>query len=414
MKKLYAVLVWAFTLFLSQVAFGQWTATPQLITGTDTAANVYKIKGYGNMVFACSDKGLFASSDNGDTWTNLTFTKANTLGLAIQTVCVDAAAGKMYVGGDSTVFVSSDNGSTWSTTGMPMVDRIDDIEMAGDTVLVSWGSFTNGGIYYSTNNMSSVTAATAPNLPMTDFQFDGTTIFVGGKNGAYKSTDNGLTWALSGTGHPSPGKYLFMTQSGTSLFGGDAFGNGLYKSTDHGATWGKTDSTLLAGFCQVFSLTSAAGKILITVDGATCNSGAPVKISTDDGLTFTPYMTGLPVNYYPICGRNSAGTCFFVFNNNLKTPYKICSATGFKEHKGLAANVSLSPNPATDKITLSFKQATDIVNVKLLNTTGQLISQQQLKGLSKTDINTSNLPAGLYFVQITSTGASTTLKFIKE
>lgn len=413
MKKLYAVLVWTFSLFFSQVAFGQWSATPQLITGTDTAANVYNFKGYGNTVFACSDKGLFASTDNGDTWTNLTFTKANTLGLAIRTVCVDAVGGKMYAGGDSTVFMSGDNGSTWSTTGMPMVDRIDDIEMAGDTVLVSWGSFTNGGIYYSSNNMASVTAATTPNLPMTDFQFDGSAIFVGGKNGAYKSTDNGLNWALAGTGHPA-GKYLFMTKSGNSLFGADAFGNGLYRSIDQGANWVKMDTSLLTGFCQVFSITSSGATILITVDGATCTAGAPVKVSTDDGVTFTPYMTGLPNNYYPICGRNSAGTCFFVFNNNLKTPYKICNLTGIKEQTGLAANVTLSPNPATDKITLSFKQSADLVNVKLLNTTGQVISQQQLNRLSKADINTSGLPAGLYFVQITTTGASTTLKFVKE
>ena len=414
MKKLYAVLVWTFTLFLSQVAFGQWTATPQLITGVDTASNVYNIKGYGNIVFACSNKGLFASSDNGDTWTNLTFTKANTLGLAIRTVCVDAVAGKMYAGGDSTVFISSDNGSTWSTTGMPMVDRINDIEMAGDTVLVSWGSFTNGGIYYSANNMTSVAAATTPNLPMTDFQFDGTTILVGGKNGAYKSTDNGLNWVLAGTGHPAAGKYLFMTKSGNSLFGADAFGDGLYRSTDHGATWGKTDTSLLTGFCQVFSITSSGITILITVDGATCNAGAPVKVSTDDGATFMPFMVGLPANYYPICGRNSTGTCFFVFNNNLKTPYKICNLTGVKEKQVIAANITLSPNPATDKITLAFGQISENVDIKVLNTAGQLVYTQQLNAASKADINTAGLARGLYFVQITTAGAVNTLKFIKE
>jgi len=409
MKKLYFFIT---TLLFSQMAMGQWTAIPQLISGTDTAANLYCFKGYGNVLFACTNKGLFSSTNDGDTWTNLTFTKAVVGNLPIRAVYTDGA-GKIYAGSDSTVYISTNNGSSWSATGMPMVDRINDIEAVGDTIMVSWGSFTNGGIYYSVNNMTTATAATAPNLPMTDFQFDGTTIFVGGKNGAYKSTDNGLNWVLAGTGHPT-GKYLFMTKSGNSLFGGDAFGDGLYKSTDHGGTWAKTDTSLLHGFCQVFSVTSANGMILITVDGATCNSGVPVKISADDGVTFTPYITGLPTSYFPVCGRNASGSCFFVWDANGKTVYRVCSGTAVREEIARNAKIMLAPNPTNDRLMVTLGKAVAKGDVRILNTTGQLVANVQLVSTAKTEMNVAALPAGIYFVQVSTGAEMFTAKFVKE
>ena len=77
-----------------------------------------------------------------------------------------------------------------------------------------------------------------------------------------------------------------------------------------------------------------------------------------------------------------------------------------------AANVQLQPNPATDRVKVSYQfTGTETVNMQLFDAVGQLITSQQQANVSQqyqTDISLANLPKGVYFVTLqTSKGIVT-------
>src|SRR5438105_1830275 len=71
------------------------------------------------------------------------------------------------------------------------------------------------------------------------FTVSGTYLLAGTGGGAYRSSNNGTTWAAA-TGLTN-GVYAFAA-SGTNLFAGT--GNGVSLSTDNGASWASASSGL--------------------------------------------------------------------------------------------------------------------------------------------------------------------------
>jgi photosystem II stability/assembly factor-like uncharacterized protein len=401
----------AFVLFCCCPSFAQWTIASNLVVGTDTANNVYKIKGFGSSVYVCSNKGLFVSGDNGTTWTNLTFTKTNTLNKSIVAMHVDSIDGKIYAATDSMVFLSSDNGSTWSPTGAAQT-KINDIDQLNNTIIISYGAFPNGGMLYSPNQLSTTTPATAPNLAYYDIQPQGGTLYVGGNGGVYKSTDNGMTWVIAGTGFATGANFRSLTMSEGVLFAGAVSGNGLYQSSDNGTTWTRSDTTVFNGFCQIFDLTSAHGTVLATMDGA-CNGGNPIKATTDSGATWTAYMSGLTAGFHPTLGRNSSGSCFFSFKNNDKTLYRICMSTGINGVAAEPLQPVIRPNPANDIITIDLPEAFNSVELNVISVSGQIVSSSRSTG-SQISLNVGHLSQGLYYIHIRTDGRVYNVRFVKE
>ena len=399
--------------------YSQWTAIPQLVVGSDTATQVSKIKSYHNKVYMCTNRGLFVTSNDGNTWTNLTYTNANTFGKAIRSVHVDSVGSMLYAATDSAVFVSSNNGTTWSPTSLTGVGKINDIDgagfTAGATILVSYGVFPNGGVYVSTNGFATATPATAPNHAYFDFLPYGSLVYLAGNEGVYKSTDNGMTWAVSGTGFPTGASNFFsLAASGppNALFAGNIGGNGLFKSADNGATWTEVDTNVFNGFCQVFDVVSANGTMLTTMDGA-CNTANPIKASTDNGSTWSVYMAGLTPGFYPVLGRNTSGTCFFTFKNNDRTPYRICyTGVGVNDYT-IDIIGSVHPNPASGTVTFTMQHSNSF-ELRIINISGQLVHQQVTGNTNKVTVDVSDFPGGVYFAQVRTKEGTQTIKFIKD
>ncbi len=81
-------------------------------------------------------------------------------------------------------------------------------------------------------------------------------------------------------------------------------------------------------------------------------------------------------------------------------------------------NVSLFPNPASNKINiLSNSDKNAFLDIKILNYYGTLVYESnKLQNISNnnTSIDISTLPNGIYFIMITSDKETHTIKFIKE
>ena len=81
-------------------------------------------------------------------------------------------------------------------------------------------------------------------------------------------------------------------------------------------------------------------------------------------------------------------------------------------NKAVSFNFTLSPNPATNGITIMGKQLTGII---VYSTTGKLIYQKQCNATNMARIDVSNWQNGMYFIQaVNKAGGTTTQKFIKQ
>lgn len=395
-------------LFTTSISAQQWNSMPKLFVGSDTVTSVFEIDNYGTNIYFSTNKGLFKSADNGNNWSNLTWTNGVAASQIITNTFVDTSNNDIYVSSDSSIYKSTDNGASWATTAINNnLKNINAINKLGPNIVIAYGPNLTGGIKLSSDGLNSVQTATIANLGMRDILDMPSADFVAGMNGAYKSTDNGLTWVLSGTGHPVGGKYGKIINVGNRLLAADIFGKGVYKSDDNGNTWGYADSATFHSFCQVFDIVADNGTILTTVDGA-CNGSNPVKSSTNNGDNWSPFMTNLPNNWYPVLGVNPSTGCFFTFNNTLKQPFIYCTSTEVDEINNINT-IKVYPNPANNLITVNSNF--DIQKVEILDLTGKIIKSIHQ---SNNPINISELTKGIYFLKIYSNDDVFSKKIIKQ
>src|SRR5262245_58282079 len=144
MKMKFTFYLFAIFLYCFSGANAQWTQTNL------KSQYVLSMTSNGGYVLAGTyNNGVYRSSDNGLTWTQVNngLGNLNIRGLTTHN-------GKVYAGTEAGAFVTADNGLTWTD--------------------ISYGL---AGIY-----------------AIYDFVFVGSDILVGTLNSVYKSTDNGATW----------------------------------------------------------------------------------------------------------------------------------------------------------------------------------------------------------------------------
>jgi hypothetical protein len=89
--------------------------------------------------------------------------------------------------------------------------------------------------------------------------------------------------------------------------------------------------------------------------------------------------------------------------------------TGISDNNSgsLARLIGIYPNPSTDKITVELTGATLDGNLTIVNIEGQQLITRQIT-MTKTQIDISNLPSGIYFVRLTNDKTVEVGKIIKE
>jgi len=109
-----------------------------------------------------------------------------------------------------------------------------------------------------------------------------------------------------------------------------------------------------------------------------------------------------------------------IFYINAPLCPRILPSTGIDENAALKPVIlSAYPNPASDYITLQMSQALDGDLVfEIYDITGRLVSSEILKdassGVSKHIINTQDLPAGMYVMNVRTGQYAQSFKFIKR
>ncbi len=157
--------------------------------------------------------------------------------------CFAASESEVFAGTDRGVFLTTNNGQSWTAanTGLPNYtdeygsqnNRVGALMLFGSNVFVAFG----GGAYVSTNSGASWTPASEglpPKVEITCFAVSDTKLFAGSEGGLFCSTNNGEDWNVV-TGPDGPFGVRAIAALGSSIF--CVQGPSLFRSTDNGANW---------------------------------------------------------------------------------------------------------------------------------------------------------------------------------
>ncbi len=277
-------------------------------------ASVNELLYSGTTLFAGTNRGVYRSSDDGASWTQVNN------GFAGDTMIVALAiSGTTLFAGDwvNGVFRSTDNGANWTQVNSGMSDTyISDLLVVGSTLFAGTG---DGGKMFRSQNDGTNWEQITNGLSF----YDGTTLTASGGNiylgdnecVIFHSTNNGSNWTQISTG--VTGAYISsLVVSGSNLFAGS--GRGVFLSTNNGTNWtqinnGLTDtsvSTLVLSGTDFFAGTQGGvfhstnnganwtqvnGGLIDTNINALAFSGIHLFAGTDTSGVFRGLLSALPV-----------------------------------------------------------------------------------------------------------------------
>jgi photosystem II stability/assembly factor-like uncharacterized protein len=370
------------------------------------------VKSYGGNLYVASNDGLFRSSDNGNTWTDLTF------GFSGYSDLVEIQftnTGNIFARKNSFGVVRSlDGGSTWEydTTGVGQNYETKSLyyDAVSDKVFLGIGWPKHKLYYQAPSDVAWTEVTNLPNglnnfIP-TQMTRKGSNLFV---TDAYKrvleSSDNGITWVQkNGTGlgnadsQVGPTRFLAI---GNDLYLG--CGN-IWKSTDDGDSWLAVD--------QGFPLQSGiyVDTRCLYYDGtklyASTYTDRMTFESTDNGATWTDF--GGTGSWFFKAMTIHNGSLYGVIHSK-DSLYIYGNGTNSLGSSNSEISISIYPNPAQDFVTINDVPSGSTIN--MLDVTGKIVySSVILNG--QTTINTVDIEKGVYIIQAENKGAVTNQKLV--
>ncbi len=353
------------------------------------------VKSFGGKLYVASNNGLFSSSDNGNTWTDLTDGFSGNSNL---TEIQFTNNGNIFARQNSFGIIRSlDGGTTWEydTAGVGNNYATDLLYYDSVSNKVFLGvTFPKRNLFFQSPTDASWTEVT--NLPVdlstispVQMTRKGNKLFV---IDIYKkvleSSDNGITWIKkNGTGlvdansQVGPGRFLAI---GNDLFLGIG---GIWKSSDDGDTWTRVDQGFASGDTRC-----------LYYDGTTLYSstfgGRKTYKSTDNGITWAEFGGGGEWFFKAMTMHNGAlyGTV-----HSKDSIYKFGTGSTALPDYNSELTASLYPNPANDFVTISNIKTGSTINV--LDITGKLVYSLVATN-EQTTLDTENFVNGMYILSI--------------
>jgi len=244
--------------------------------------------------------GIYYSTDNGENWTY-----ANGPGLTdgiIRDLAINNA-GELFAGGNGGMYRSGDNGANWTriVNGITWTDVLSlSIFQNGPDENIIAGT-PDYGVFISTNNGDLWQES---NNGLTDLYIyktlknNANELFLGTRNGVFKSTDFGLNWVQSGITNESV--YSLTVNNANDIFSGTRIGN--FRSVDNGSSWNLINNGFISG--PIFDVdVNASNEIFALSDNG-------VFISSNNGNLWTKKNIGLIDTTYLEIRINDQGDIF--------------------------------------------------------------------------------------------------------
>lgn len=247
-----------FALFATELT-AQWSKCKCLYRD-----NVYSFTAIENMFFAGTNAGIIRSTDGGLTWENKSSGLLNYTVMAMATV-----DNIIYAGTQFGLFRSSDKGETWLGTTLSSA-KISYLLTSKSDLYINLGT----SLYRSKKGSKpELFSINMPSDSIVDIVANDSVIYVSGKKGIYRTTDDGFNWSDITTSLPKSKKIVFGQSHGKVYAGVE--GDGIYKTTI-GLVWNKVFDKQNGNIVEIISTNE---KVI-----ALCEN--EIFISTDDGSTW--------------------------------------------------------------------------------------------------------------------------------
>lgn len=190
-----------------------------------------------NIFVGTYSNGMYASTDNGNTWIRPTQPSASK-----NIRSVSFVGNRLFVAVDKELYYSDNLGQTWQACNGGISNAIVYcVEGVGSKLIAG---VSNDAIYKSDNNGSSWTLANTGVMAslVRGLVQNNNYTFAVLPGGVMRSEDNGQTWISKSTGLPQANLNA-ITQSYGNLYVGTS-GNGMYVSYNNGDTWAQRQSSL--------------------------------------------------------------------------------------------------------------------------------------------------------------------------
>jgi hypothetical protein len=256
----------------------------------------------GIKIFASSSFYTYASTNNGNTWFEVT---ALTGALINSYYC---EGNTIIAGGVNKIYRSTDNGNTFVTINLNFSFGIVNIYSITAVGSVLFMGTSYDGVYKSTNNGStwfSANVGMGPKDVRAVTNTNSSTLIAGSHYvGMYRSTNLGLSWNKSLAGFPAGTSILSLLESGSSIYAGTR--DGVYRTVNNGNNWAKlTGTNDTVNYSSVWAMCESGGVIYASMH---LYFNATIYKSTNNGINWIRCAgAGLPSGLSFIKGLVASG-----------------------------------------------------------------------------------------------------------
>ncbi len=401
-------------LLFNTIMMAQWTPVNNGLSNTSVTAMVAVF----DTLYAATDGGgIFKSTDNGDSWTNINGNLGN---LNVDNMFIYSNVVTLVFAATAGGPFSTTDGSNWTdNTGTGLANT--DVTLYAPAELAANNDFTigtnGGGVYVSDNADGPWTALnnglSGDALIINNFggyRDDDVDYFaIATNDGVYITMDDGANWIAKNAGFSGDDLIVnkILTLS-TTLFA--LTNGGFYVSIDLGDNW----------------LTVFSGEIFHTINFLPLNGSIVYVVFGENGYYSSDFITfnefdmtnviGGPVtsqvnnNTYMFIGTETGG----VYRMRLD------AITGIDDEIQLPQDFVLEqnyPNPFNPSTTIRFSlPETAEVQLEVVNIRGQvvaqLINERRGAGIHSVVFDATGLPSGIYFYRMTANSVSQVQKMV--
>lgn len=245
------------------------------------------------------------SYDDGQTWEALP-----TQGFTVVNHVVVNAAGQIFLKTNNSVWRSSDEGDSWTQLTLAAgVTGISELEISPDGDL--FAATPNNKIYRSTNNGDTWAELFTAAGDVRAFGFHGpsTVYALTSFSGSYSSTDNGNNWTLLSPLPGTNGGYRIAVNAAGHLFVASSDG-GIFSTSDAGTTWSDVTTDLITPAIGVLFLNANDELFAGTSDAGVYKQAGASWVAKNQGVSAV-YINRL----VPIDGVLYACTTYGVYSS---------------------------------------------------------------------------------------------------
>ena len=301
------------------------------------------------------DSGVYVSSDNGGSWSNI-----GLKGIEIQSLA--AIGNYLFAGtsdeiGDGAVYRTTNKGGSWAKPANNVSTAA--FALATDGNYLYTGTATGTGLYVSTNNGTTWTNSNALQATVFSLAVVGSNLFAGTDNGMWLSTNHGKSWNAINTGLLGKSNWIYQfSLIGTTLFAATS-GEGVCMTTNNGTSWSVTTSGLPK--TNVSSITATGQNLFVGTDSGVYLSSISgqswVSVNTELTIKKAQRVGVLGPNLY--CSTVDIQTGNLVYYLWQRPLSEMIDQNSEVSTVHSESSVQAFPNPASNEISFSLNANTE-------------------------------------------------------